>query len=103
MTDTTRNHPRSGAALMRERQRCPASDMGLDPTTLTPLPPRSALEIAAGHATALAGADDLLPRRDLIAFTAALAAVSQAESASRTATALESIAEALAALARAAA
>jgi len=46
--------------------------------------------------------NDLLSERERIASTAALAALAQAESATRSATVLESIADALAALARAA-
>ncbi len=97
MTDTTmpaKYHP------LLERKRCQtAAAMGLDPRTLKPLPraPRSTLQRATEHANAVV--DDLLSERERIAYTAALAALSQAESASRSATALESIAEALTALA----
>lgn len=101
MTETTYRRP-SGAELRQLRRSWAASDAGLDPTTLKPLPrtPRSTVERAADLADAVP--EDLLHLRDRVALAAALAAVSQAESATRTASALESIAEALATLARAA-
>ena len=110
MTDTTetvptrqRNRSTPFWAEARERQRCrTAAELGIDPHTLKPLArePRSALQRATEHANAVV--DDLLSERERIAYTIALAALSQAESASRSATALESIAEALVAVCRAA-
>ena len=77
-TETERQRPhRPFWVEAMERQRCrTAAELGIDPVTLKPLPrePRSALQLAAAHARALEGTDDLLGERDKIAFTAALAA-----------------------------
>ncbi|MGO9153860.1 hypothetical protein [Mycobacterium sp.] len=107
MTETTTERPRDRRstpfwAQAAERQRCRvAAECEVDPYTLKPIArePRSALQLATAHAKTLEATDDLLSCRERIAFTSALAALSQAESASRSATALESIAAALAALA----
>ena len=99
MTETTmpKRHP------LLERRRCrTAAELGIDPTTLRPLPRvvRATLERATEHANAVV--DDLLSERERIAYTTALATLASAQAHDRQAAALESIAEALVAVCRAA-
>jgi hypothetical protein len=86
----------------RDRQRREAArELGLDPDTGQQLPRPSSSEAATRLAELVAADAELLGHRDRIAALTALAAMTQAESARRSAVALESIAASLASAAAA--
>lgn len=86
----------------RERQRREAwRGLGVDPDTGQRLPRPAPLEAATRLADRVEADADNLGQRDRVAVLAALAAFSSAESESRSAAALESIAASLSHLARA--
>jgi hypothetical protein len=109
MNTTTSTTIRQCAALplhvqSRERQRREAArELGLDPDTGKRLPVPSVAEAATRLAELVADDAELLGHRDRIAALTALAATTQADSAHRSAVALESIAASLASLVSAAA
>ena len=99
----TTSHPTKPTAAARQcvaaytdrRRREAARGLGLDPVTLEPLPRPAPLAAAALLADRVEANADNLGQRDRVEVLAALAAFSSAESASRSAAALESIAASL--------
>jgi hypothetical protein len=85
-------------AYLDRRRREGARGLGIDPDTLEPLPRPAPLDAAAALADRIEADPDNLGPRDRVEVLAALAAFSSAESASRSAAALESIAASLARL-----
>lgn len=81
------------------RRREAARGLGLDPDTLRPIPRPAPLDAAARLADRLDADADTLGHRERVELLTALAALSSAESASRSAAALESIAASLSRLA----
>ncbi len=100
----TTSHPTtrqcdSHTAYLDRRRREGARGLGIDPDTFEPLPRPAPLDAAALLADRVEAAADNLGPRERVEVLAALAAFSSAESASRSAAALESIAASLARLA----
>lgn len=96
MTVTTTTTRQCVVTDYRDRRRREAARaLGCDPVTFAPIPRPAPLTTATTIAALVADDAELLGHRDRVRLLAALTSLSQAESASRSAAALESIAASL--------